>query len=261
MVPYVELRPFYLGPIEVRPFGVLVAIAIVVAFLCARRRARHVGLDLHVLRQLVRLCVIFGLIGAHLVHVLVYHPEEMARDPWVLLKIWAGLSSYGGFVGAILAFLAYTRWNRIPRLPFADTLMFGFFPAWLIARLGCATAHDHPGQRSNFFLAVRFPDGPRHDLGLYEFLLCFLWIPLLWWLGRKKQLNNPPAGTIVFAMCIAYAVPRFFLDFLRATDLPYSDVRHFGLTPAQYACLAFTAWGVAFFAKRSKSAVPHLAYQ
>ena len=40
-----------------------------------------------------------------------------------------------------------------------------------------------------------------------------------------------------------YGIPRFFRDYLRATDLPFSDVRYFGLTPAQYAAVAVTGLG------------------
>jgi phosphatidylglycerol:prolipoprotein diacylglycerol transferase len=115
--------------------------------------------------------------------------------------------------------------------------------------MGCTTAHDHPGCPSQFWLAVRFPDGPRHDLGFYEFLLCFLWLPLVYWLGRKKKVDDPPRGTLMHAMLVAYAVPRFFLDFLRAYDLAYRDVRYAGLTPAQYGCIFFTIVGIRFLLK------------
>ncbi len=50
-------------------------------------------------------------------------------------------------------------------------------------------------------------------------------------------------------MLVAYSVPRFFLDFLRAYDLAYRDVRYFGLTPAQYACIACTLIGLRFLLK------------
>ncbi len=249
MVPYLDIPTLRLGPLSIQPFGLLVCIGIVVGYFCAKRRTIQVGLDPKVLRQLVRLCVVFGLFGAHLVHLIAYHPEELASSPWVIFKVWAGMSSYGGFLSAAAACAIYLRKSRIPFLPYADVMLFGLLPGWFFGRMGCSTAHDHPGCLSDFWLAVKFPNGPRHDLGLYEFLLCFLWIPMIHWLGRKKQIDDPPRGTILHAVLVAYSVPRFFLDFLRASDLAYRDVRYFGLTPAQYACLACTLIGLRFLLK------------
>lgn len=249
MVPYIDIRAWHIGPVEIQPFGFLVCAGIVAGYFCAKHRVIQVGLDPGVIRQLVRLSVVFGISGAHLVHLVAYHPEELAQQPWSIFKVWAGMSSFGGFFFAALAVFIYVKARKIRFLPYADALMFGFFPAWFFGRMGCSVAHDHPGQLTDFFLAVKFPGGARHDLGLYEFLLCWIWIPFLHWLGRKKKTDDPPRGTILHTMLIAYSVPRFFLDFLRATDLPYHDARYLGLTPAQYACVIFTVLGVWFLVR------------
>lgn len=248
VIPYIDIRSFHIGPVEIQPFGLLVCIGIVASYFAAAHRARQVGLDVGVIRQIVRLSAVFGIGGAHLVHLFFYHPEELAADPWVLLRFWSGMSSYGGFVFAITACAIYLVRRRVNLRAYADVAMYGFFAAWFFGRLGCSIAHDHPGRLSDFFLAVKFPGGARHDLGLYEFMLCWLWIPFIHWMGRKKKIDDPPAGSIFAAMLVAYSVPRFFLDFLRATDLPYHDARYLGLTPAQYACIIFTVLGVWFFA-------------
>jgi len=39
---------------------------------------------------------------------------------------------------------------------------------------------------------------------------------------------------VVGVIELGYSVPRFFLDFLRARDLPFVDGRIAGLTPAQW---------------------------
>lgn len=79
------------------------------------------------------------------------------------------------------------------------------------------------------------------------------WVPLVHWIGRKKKVDDPPRGTLLHVMLVAYSVPRFFLDYLRAYDLANSDVRYFGLTPAQYACIAFTLIGLRFLLTSKKS--------
>ncbi len=128
------------------------------------------GLDPQDVKFLNVRIVFGGFIMAHLVSVIFYFPERIRENPWVLLYIWSGLSSFGGFLGAALAFLYFTRKEKIPALPYADSVALGLAVGWIFGRTGCFTAHDHPGLHTNFFLAVRYPDGPRHDLGLDELL-------------------------------------------------------------------------------------------
>jgi phosphatidylglycerol---prolipoprotein diacylglyceryl transferase len=45
-------------------------------------------------------------------------------------------------------------------------------------------------------------------------------------------------------LALGYAVPRFFLDFLRARDLPFVDGRILGLTPAQWLTPVLAVVGI-----------------
>jgi phosphatidylglycerol---prolipoprotein diacylglyceryl transferase len=94
--------------------------------------------------------------------------------------------------------------------------------------------HDHIGRPSGLPLAIRFPDGPRHDLGFYELLYTGLvLLPTVLVLVRRP--HRP--GTILASLALLYAPARFLGDFLRNVDLPSADLRYAGLTFAQYACL------------------------
>ena len=95
--------------------------------------------------------------------------------------------------------------------------------------------HDHPGRLSSSPLAVRFPGGARFDLGLFEFALTPLLIAVVVLVARRTR--RP--GAVSASLALAYAVLRFPLDALRATDLgAASDPRYAGLTPGQWASLA-----------------------
>ena len=94
--------------------------------------------------------------------------------------------------------------------------------------------------RSTSWLAVQFPDGPRLDLGLLDALVLAVLGAVLWWLARKKR----PQGALFGVFALGYSVPRFFLDFLRATDLPNSDRRFYGLTPSQWICPLLALGGI-----------------
>jgi phosphatidylglycerol:prolipoprotein diacylglycerol transferase len=247
LIPWFQVLSLKLGPFEVEIFGLLIAVGFVLGASLASRRAGRVGLDPRTIYDMAILSIFAGFLGAHWAHIFLYERPEILKDPWTLVRIWSGISSVGGLAGAGLALWLFLRWKKLPVLAYGDVAMFGLFPGWLLGRLGCFLTHDHPGRKTDFFLAVRFPDGARHDLGLYEVLLFFLLIPLIHWLGRKGRRDDPPAGTIFAAMLVIYGVARFLLDFLRATDVPRADARYGGLTPAQYFCAAFVLLGLDLF--------------
>src|SRR5262249_37759254 len=169
-------------------------------------------------------------------------PRKATSCPRTLLECWNGMSSFGGFAGALLGLTLYYGRTRRPWLPMADLLAQALVIGWVFGRLGCTLVHDHIGMPSEFLLAVRFSDGPRHDLGLYELLYTVLvLVPAVVVLNRRAR----PPGTSVAVLALLYAPARFLLDFLRQTDLPGADVRYLGLTMAQYGCIVLAGIGIA----------------
>jgi phosphatidylglycerol:prolipoprotein diacylglycerol transferase len=246
VIPYLDghlftvpaIRTF--GPLPIEAFGVLVAIGVILGDQIVVRRGNRLGLDAQDVKFMNARIVIVGFIVAHLVSVIFYFPERIKESPVILLNVWAGLSSFGGFLGALLAFVYYTRKERIPALPYADAVALGLAVGWIFGRTGCFTAHDHPGLHTTFFLAVRYPDGPRHDLGLDELLFTIVMTAVLFRYARKPRVP----GRVIGLFAVMYAPVRFGLDFLRARDVPRPDERYAGLTPAQWACLATLGVGV-----------------
>jgi phosphatidylglycerol:prolipoprotein diacylglycerol transferase len=185
--------------------------------------------------------VVGGFIVAHLLDVVAYQPRAMIERPWILLNPASGLSSFGGFLGALFAMLIWSRRNKLPLLPLSDSLLFGLAYGWFFGRLGCFTAHDHPGDFTSFFLGVRYPEGTRHDLGLDEALVTGGIVILFTLLARAPRR----LGLYAALACLIYGPVRFALDFLRVRDVPGADPRYFGLTPAQYGAIAVTVVGLA----------------
>jgi phosphatidylglycerol---prolipoprotein diacylglyceryl transferase len=240
VIPAFKLPNLSLGPITIQSFGVLTALGVVVAVYLAGRAARGMGKDPQVILDFAVVGVLTGVVTGHLVHVLLYHPEELERG-WQVLKIWEGLSSMGGLLGGILASVIWFRRRRIPFAGYSDALALGIAPGWGVARVGCFTVHDHPGIRSDFFLAVNMEGGARHDLGLYEAILLFALGALLWSLHRRGVLR----GLLLSLLAVLYGTARFLLDFLRARPEEglYADARYLGLTPAQYIVVALVIYG------------------
>lgn len=251
LIPYLEPPALRVGPATIQLFGVLAALGVLVAVRVASRAAAAEGLDGRVPKDFAIWGVASGILSGHLVHILAYHPEELA-DPWRVLRVWEGLSSYGGLLGGGIAALAWFRVHRLRLADYGDALALGIAPGWAVARLGCFAVHDHPGTLTGFPLAVRFPGGARHDLGLYDALVLGAIAGVLWLLRRRGAMR----GRLLAVLALLYGPSRFLLDFLRARDLPYVDARYLGLTPAQYASIAVASWAAWRLARPARGGPP-----
>jgi phosphatidylglycerol:prolipoprotein diacylglycerol transferase len=238
--PYLPNPITHVGPIPIVLFPFFLAAGWLVGLKVTLDHGKMRGLDRRRQIELVVVVFLLGFAGAHWFDVAAYTPERLARRPWIVLEFWRGLSSYGGFVGAFVGFLWWTKRRGLDRLAYADPMGAGLSVGWIFGRLGCYTAHDHPGARTDFFMAVPYPDGTRHDLGLYE-ALATMGIAFV---VTQVAARKPPSGTVIALSMVLYAPVRFALDFLRATDVRRMDPRYFGLTPAQWISIATLVFGL-----------------
>jgi len=241
LVPYFETPIWELGPATLDSWTALVLIGFMVGLEITRARGIRIGLKVPDVIDGAVVTVLMGFFVGHVVHIVAYNPQKLETDGiMAILRVWQGFSSTGGFIGAVLGSLLFYKVIRKGSWWLhADTIMFGFPFAWTFGRLGCFTAHDHIGKPSNFWTAVQFPSGSRHDLGLYEALWTAV-IAGLFWAWRTRPVKP---GFFLGLFCATYAPARFFMDFLRNTDLDGADVRWAGFTPAQWAMLVLSGVG------------------
>ena len=262
MLPYFAQPVWHVGPLTIHAFGIAVAVAVWVGLNIVQRRFEHANLDPAVGQRLGGWMIVGGIVGAHLFSVLLYFPHKLRDDPWLLMRVWEDVSSFGGIIGGLLgALLFFTlrgqALSALARLAYLDAIAFVFPGALAIGRFGCALAHDHPGAVTTFPIAISLqsdaalnyirgvyadaglalpqaaPSMGFHDLGLYEFLyLALVVVPLFAYWARRRQ----PAGFYLAAFASLYFPVRFGLDMLRV-----ADARYVGLTPAQWVAALVVA--------------------
>ena len=270
--------------VPIQSFGLIVAVGVLIGAALLRRYAEWHGVDDEIIRGLLGWVTVSGFIGAHEFDMIFYnwdkigdhtmvHPaswwplgEGMWPSNWPLpLKLWEGISSYGGFLGGAIGWMIFVWWKRKDFRLFADITIVGLLPAFSIGRIGCTVVSDHIGaavdptkwyafmamdypRKLNLgHLAEHYPDLTGDtikawNLGLIEFLyLIPVNILVLWLAFRPKP--RPNALFLCALTGLLYAPVRFMLDYLRPED---SDPRHFGFTFAQW--ISILAMGVAGYA-------------
>ena len=244
MIPYFRYTTIPVGPVHLQVWGLFVAAGILVATWLAAREAKRAGLKPEVLRDLAAWFVIPALIGGRLLHVVAYEPAIYLADPLAVLRVWeGGLSSFGGFIGALIGGILYFRRHKelLPDLHgYLEVGAFAFPLGYAIGRIGCFLIHDHPGTLSDAVFAVEYPGGARLDHGLLLSIATFAIFTVFAVMKGRGPID--PSRRRYFPMLLGmYGLIRFPLDLYRAYDLPGADTRYLGLTPAQYGSLVLIA--------------------
>jgi phosphatidylglycerol:prolipoprotein diacylglycerol transferase len=291
MIPYIHFADLHIGPLPIQPFGLLVALGVIIGVELAKRRARVLALPSVELSSFIGWMLVAGFIGGHVLDEIFYHPEQVAAAPWSLLYLWAGLSSFGGFTGALIGVLLWKFYEMRPMfhlgslvsvvrpvrratamsiLPYSDVVLAVFPIAWIFGRMGCSVVHDHPGLRAPawMLLSVAYGPGPvdsfgffelrhggvpRYDLGFLEMLFaaCISVVFAATWKKRR------PIGWYTAVLPLVYAPVRFGLDFLRLDDPQGGDLRYGPLTPAQWACIGLFLIRLVIYARMDRTDPAH----
>ncbi len=257
LIPYIETPQRTLvenlpiiGELKLQPFGPLVATGVILGWRQCLKYAKEKDIDEVLFRDYLFWMLVAAFVISHWVSVVFYFPEQVKENPWVLLYIWNGLSSVGGFFGAFVGMMWYLKKHKQPIMVYADATIFGLLLGWCFGRAGCSIVHDHPGRivEEGTFLAVGpWPDGSwRYDLGLLELMFALTLMATVYFV---VDWRNKRPGWLVGIVATAYAPFRFMLDFARADEaasgvIGTPDERYIGLTPAQWFTVSFLLAGL-----------------
>jgi phosphatidylglycerol---prolipoprotein diacylglyceryl transferase len=238
-----------IGSFSIPSYGVLVALAFLVALAMASKFAKQRGLNSETVVNLGVYCALSGMLGAKLLMIaldpdLRAHPGEI----FSLAFLQSAGIFFGGFILALVFAFFYMRAQGLPVLATSDIFAPGLAIGHGIGRLGCFAAGCCWGKPTSLPWAVTFtnpnvttgvPLGiARHPTQLYEAfseaIICLILISLL----RRPHRD----GQVIGLYALLYGLVRFGVEFLREHDA--SNPLGGPFTLEQWISLALAAAGV-----------------
>jgi phosphatidylglycerol:prolipoprotein diacylglycerol transferase len=213
-----------LGPLTLRTYGALIALAFLGALRLAKRGAEKRAIPEKFLMDLAIVLVFAGIIGARLLYVLLNASFYLAH-PLDAFKVWeGGLVFYGGFLTAAAAGVVYARRHKVPVAKLADCLAPALALGQGIGRWGCFLAGCCYGKPTTLPWSVTFNDAaslaplnvPLHPTQLYEALGNLV---IAWFLfTRLVKKPDAPQGQVFWLYVLCYGLLRFAVEIVRGDD-------------------------------------------
>ncbi len=225
-----------LGPVEIRYYGLMYVIALVLGFFLVRAEARRrglvrSGLGVEAVVDLMLIGVPLGLIMARLYYVAFqwsYYQDNLLEIP----MLWrGGLAVHGGLLGGLLGLWIFSRWRGFAMWAIGDSVVPAVTLGQALVRIGNFLNGDAYGTPTTLPWGLEFPlaspagqaypGQPLHPAMLYEMVGNLLIFVLLWRL-RKKPAQ---AGFLTAVYFISYSLIRFPNEFVRGDALMLGPVR------------------------------------
>lgn len=215
---YPEL--FRVGSFTISSYGVMAAIAFLVAYWLSSLEFKRRGLDERLLGDFLIAAMVGGMVGAKILYLFENVPfSEFVRNPIPYLFSRGGFTYYGGLLGGALLMWVVAYRNRISFWTLGDAIAPAVIIAYALARVGCFLVGDDYGVPSDLPWAIAFPKGlpPTtervHPTQIYEIILSVIIFIYLWKI-RKKDV---PSGWLFSIFLILAGVERFLVEIVRNT--------------------------------------------
>jgi phosphatidylglycerol---prolipoprotein diacylglyceryl transferase len=237
-----------LGPLTLKTFGIMFALAFLGAGAVCGRRYKELGKPADWAYEMIFAALVGGIIGAR-VYYLAQNWSDVSDDFLGNLFSGAGLVWYGGALGGALAVFIWAWRRKFLTLALLDLAAAPLALGYAIGRIGCQLSGDGDyGKASDLPWAMSYPDGTVptddrvHPTPIYESISMALIAWVLW------NLRDRFAPGLLFALYLVLSgLERFLVEFLRRNDEVW-----LGLTVPQIESLVLILIGGAWFALASR---------
>jgi len=241
---------FEFGPIQIRFYGLMYVIAILVGSFLIKREVRRKGIKLTEddVMNFVLWSALGGIIGARIYYVAFnwdYYSANLREVP----AVWhGGLAIHGGLIGGILIAYLYLKRRGISFWRMADSVAPALVLGQAFGRFGNFMNGDAHGRPTAMPWGIvfppesiagrEFPNIPLHPTMLYEMTINISIFLILWFGLRNREHKN---GFIFVAYLMLYSLGRFVVESFRADSLMMGPIRAAQVVSLTLAVATFIA--------------------
>ena len=225
-----EMNPpklFELGPLNIRLYGIVIAIGLLLAVTYGLKRSKHFGLKEDDILDGVLGIVPFAIVCARLYYC-IFSWSDYKDNPISILYVWeGGLAIYGGVIGAALGIIVFCKLKKIKLPAVLDLVAISFLIGQCIGRWGNFFNREAFGAQTGSFMKMGLFNSVSqkweyvHPTFLYESLWNLVGFVLLHFLSKKRRYD----GQIALGYVAWYGLGRAFIEGLRVDSLYWGDMR------------------------------------
>ena len=219
---------FTIGSFEIRMYGLIIALGLVLAVVYALRRKEQFGLSEDDLMDGVLWIAPFAIVCAR-IYYCAFEWERYMEDPISILYIWeGGIAIYGAVIGAAIGVILHCKvFKKISVLATLDLVALGFMIGQFMGRWGNFFNREAHGGVTESFLRMGLINPITgtgeyyHPTFLYESLWNLGGFVLLHFLSKKRQYD----GQIALGYAAWYGFGRTWIEGLRMDSLYWGPFR------------------------------------
>ena len=220
-------RGFTLGPLNVRLYGIVIAVGLLLAVIYGLKRSKQFGLKEDDILDGVLGIVPFAIICARLYYC-AFSWSDYKDNPLSILYIWeGGLAIYGGVIGAALGVVVFCALKKVKLGAVLDLVAISFLIGQAIGRWGNFFNREAFGSPTEGFFKMGLLNTLSgkmeyyHPTFLYESLWNAAGFVILHFLSKKRQYD----GQMALGYALWYGLGRTFIEGLRMDSLYIGDFR------------------------------------
>ena len=207
---------------EIRWYGLLIAIAVLIGTLLATKEAKRKGIKEEAFLDLLIFAVPVAIIFARLYYV-IFTWDYYSQNPGQILNIrGGGLAIHGVIIGGILVALIFSKIRKINFWSIADAAAPSLILGQAIGRWGNFANSEAHGGPTDLPWGIIIDGVKVHPTFLYESIWNLLVFGFLLWY-RRKFANRE--GEIFLLYIILYSLARLFIEGLRTDSLMLGQIR------------------------------------
>lgn len=224
---------FNIGNLEVRWYGVLIALGVLVGMFLASYNAKKNNLDFEKILDGFLVAFPCAIIGARAYYV--FFEFDHFRDN--ILSIFnlrtGGLAIHGGLIGGLIGAIIYCKIKKVKIMKYLDVVAPSLIFAQAIGRWGNFMNGEAHGDEVTYEFISKFPqfiqkgmyiDGHYYNpTFLYEsFWNIVVFTVLMIILYKKKESED---GIVIASYAMLYSVGRLFIEQLRTDSLMIGNIK------------------------------------